>query len=163
MGIRWQVFQSRWDEMYALACDYYQKHGNIWISPCYRTENGKRLGQWVARQRGKLYGIGGSSKLTKEQKIRLDQLGMIWQPYEEKWNAKYQMAKKFYLDHGHLNISIDFVTEEGVKLGMWLSSQRQAMRGNPNFLMTPERKRLLDEIGMDWTMRRISPNARQRS
>ena len=74
----------------------------------------------------------------------------------------YQVAKTYYQAHGHLNLPVNYVTEEGVKLGMWLSSQRQAMRGNPNFLMTPERKALLDQIGMHWTLRRMNPNARRR-
>ena len=87
---------------------------------------------------------------------------MVWDPYWERWWEKYQVAKTYYQAHGHLNLPVNYVTEEGVKLGMWLSSQRQAMRGNPNFLMTPERKALLDQIGMHWTIRRMNPNARRR-
>ena len=75
---------------------------------------------------------------------------------------KYRLARAFFEANGHLNIPVDYVTPEGVKLGMWIASQRQAKRGNPNFLMTPERERLLEEIGMDWTLRRTKPNARQR-
>ena len=75
--------------------------------------------------------------------------------------AKLTMIRD-YQAHGHLNLPVNYVTEERVKLGMWLSSQRQAMRGNPNFLMTPERKALLDQIGMHWTLRRMNPNARRR-
>lgn len=33
---------------------------------------------------------------------------------------------------------------------MWLSTQRQAYRGNPNYKITEERIRLLEELGMDW-------------
>ena len=98
----------------------------------------------------------------EHQKHRLDEIGMVWDPYWERWWEKYQVAKTYYQAHGHLNLPVNYVTEEGVKLGMWLSSQRQAMRGNPNFLMTPERKALLDQIGMHWTLRRMNPNARRR-
>ena len=73
--------------------------------------------------------------------------------------AKYKLAKEFYLENGHLKVPSDYVTETGEKLGMWLGCQRQVMRGNPNYLMTEERKRLLDEIGMDWTLRRTDIKA----
>lgn len=33
---------------------------------------------------------------------------------------------------------------------MWLSTQRQAYRGNSNYHITPERIALLNELGMDW-------------
>ena len=96
---------------------------------------------------------------------KLDAIGMVWnvkRTPEELWEDWLQRAAAFYQAHGHLNLPVNYVTEEGVKLGMWLSSQRQAMRGNPNFLMTPERKALLDQIGMHWTLRRMNPNARRR-
>ena len=87
---------------------------------------------------------------------------MRWDPYHEKWMEKYQLAKNFYKTYGHLNIPISYITEEGVKLGMWIGSQRQANRGNPNFLMTPERKQLLDEIHMNWTICHPHPNSKRR-
>ena len=46
---------------------------------------------------------------------------------------------------------------------MWLNSQRQALRGNPNYLMTEERKRLLDEIGMEWNLKRTSHTVKQKT
>ena len=93
----------------------------------------------------------------------LEGLGIRWEPYTEKWMKKYRAAEKFYQAEGHLKVPADFITEDGTKLGMWLASQRQAMRGNPNYLMNPERKRLLDAIGMDWSLKRTSPNARRRA
>ena len=119
-------------------------------------EDGCRLGQWVARQRRKEH------SLTQQQRSQLDSIGMVWDPYEEKWMSHYRAARAFYERYGHLRISTDYVTEEGIKLGMWVSSQRQAYRGNPNFHMTARRKRLLDEIGMDWTLKRQKPGARCR-
>lgn len=78
------------------------------------------------------------------------------------WMAVYRLAEQYFRDNGHLKIPVGYVTEDGTKLGMWIASQRQAMRGNPNFLMTEERRRLLDAIGMDWTMRYTKPDARRR-
>ena len=82
--------------------------------------------------------------------------------YEEKQMKNYELAKEQYKKHGNLNIPVGFITDSGVKLGMWIGSQKQANRGNPNFLMTEERKRLLDLIHMDWTIKRPNPNAKCR-
>lgn len=161
--IEWNVFSDRWDEMFSIAEDYAQKNNGLWISPKYVTPEGVRLGNWVAQQRSKLRAKGRHSPLTAAQKQRLEEIGMVWDPYSAKWMFKYHQAKAFYLQNGHLRIPVDYVTESGEKLGMWLSSQRQALRGNPNYRMTEERKRLLDEIGMDWSLKRTSPTAKQRA
>ncbi|MFR4757126.1 MAG: hypothetical protein ACLT9P_02660 [Evtepia gabavorous] len=50
---------------------------------------------------------------------------------------------------------MNYVTEGGSQVGMWLSLPAAEPCGNPNFLMTPERKALLDQIGMHWTLRRM--------
>ena len=156
LGMEWTVFQSQWDRMFERAKAYFLKHGTLWFTPNYVEEDGYRLGQWVARQRRKEH------SLTQQQRSQLDSIGMVWDPYEEKWMSRYRAARAFYERYGHLRISTDYVTEEGTKLGMWVSSQRQAYRGNPNFHMTARRKRLLDEIGMDWTLKRQKPGARSR-
>lgn len=165
MGVQWEPpSPDRWEEMFSLARAYYQDHGHLRIGVSYVTEDGRALGRWIAQQRRKFRrGAGEGVRAAQEhQKHRLDEIGMVWDPYWERWWEKYQVAKTYYQAHGHLNLPVNYVTEEGVKLGMWLSSQRQDMRGNPNFLMTPERKALLDQIGMHWTLRRMNPNARRR-
>ena len=130
--------------------------------PKYVTPEGICLGDWISQQRKKLNAKGKSKKITPEQARRLALIGMVWDPYAVKWHSKYLLAKAYYAEHGHLKIPVDHITETGEKLGMWIASQRQAMRGNPNFLMTEERKRLLDGIGMDWRLKHQNPAARRR-
>ena len=162
IGIEWNVFDDRWEEMFSIAEEYSRENGGLWLSPKYVTPEGVHLGEWISNQRSKFYGKDRSRPLTDQQIARLEAIGMIWDPYTAKWMAKYKLAKEFYLENGHLKVPSDYVTEKGEKLGMWLGCQRQAMRGNPNYLMTEERKRLLDEIGMDWTLRRTGIKARKR-
>lgn len=163
LGIRWESYSSRWEEMFLLAQAYYEKHGDLCVPYDYVTGKDDALGRWIVCQRRKSRGTAAGKRLTEEQKEKLDAIGMVWDPYTEKWMKKYRAAEKFYQAEGHLKVPADFITEDGTKLGMWLASQRQAMRGNPNYLMNPERKRLLDAIGMDWSLKRTSPNARRRA
>ncbi len=162
LGVQWDVFLARWEEMFCVAEEYFFRHGNLWVSPNYVTPEGMYLGGWISQQRDKLKAKDKHKKLTPEQKNRLDLIGMVWDPYTVKWHNKYLLAKAYYKEHGHLHIPVDYITETGEKLGMWIASQRQAMRGNPNFLMTEERQHLLEDIGMDWSLRCKKPTARYR-
>ena len=162
LQIKWDIFDGRWNEMFQIAKEYYLKNGNILISANYITDNGVHLGDWVSRQRKKYSGAKKNRPLTKDQIDKLNSLKMMWDPYLEKWMKNYELAKKYYEEHGHLNIPVGYITDTGVKLGMWLGVQRQANRGNPNYLMTPERKKLLDDIKMNWELRYQKLNARKR-
>jgi very-short-patch-repair endonuclease len=162
LGVQWDVFGARWEEMFHVAEEYFLRQGNLWVCSNYVTPEGIHLGEWISQQRDKLTGKDKSRKHTPEQKHRLELIGMVWNPYTVKWQNKYLLAKAYYEEHGHLKIPVEYITETGEKLGMWLASQRQAMRGNPNFLMTEERKRLLEEIGMDWSLKFRKPTARCR-
>ncbi len=77
IGMIWQPKRSAaWDGVYALACAYYQRHGNLNVPVSYITDNGAYLGKWIRRQR-EAYKNGA---LQTERKKKLDQIGMIWQP-----------------------------------------------------------------------------------
>ena len=78
-----------------------------------------------------------------------DRLTMTWEDY-------YELAKAYYNHHGNLDISQTFKTmngydfdKNGVKLGNWLSHQREAFRGNSDRKQLTENQiNLLNEIGM---------------
>lgn len=159
LGIQWEPKKMRQRRYLEAARAYQKAEGSLEVPFNYITKDGLRLGEWLAAQR-KRYRAG---RLDGQMIQELEGLGIRWEPYTEKWMKKYRAAEKFYQAEGHLKVPADFITEDGTKLGMWLASQRQAMRGNPNYLMNPERKRLLDAIGMDWSLKRTSPNARRRA
>ena len=140
----------RWEDYYELAKKYYEYHGNLLIPASFKTinsitydENGKKLGQWLSRQR-----IDFSS-LTSERQQLLKQIGFVLNAQEEKWQQMYELAKKYYEHHGNLLITASFKSTNGVtydengkKLGQWLSSQRKYFSS-----LTSERQQLLKQIG----------------
>jgi Uncharacterized protein conserved in bacteria len=149
-GMQWNIFDENWEYMFEIAKNYWLENGNIWISHNYVTSDGTHLGDWIARQRRKFNSKKNYNDIELEKIKKLNSINMVWNPYSTKWSNKYKIAKEYFDKHGHLNIPIDYITEEGIKLGMWIGSQRQAKRGNPNFLMTTEREKLLDAINIDW-------------
>lgn len=144
-GIIWDVFDERWQAAYNSAKRYYEKHGNLFIPVDYVSDDGVNLQSWILHQRGK-YKKG---KLTQSQIQKLDEIEMCWNWYDQKWMENYSYLKKYYDEYGNIDIPSNFMYCER-KLGMWLSTQRQAYRGNPNYHITEERIVLLNQLGMDW-------------
>lgn len=65
---------NRWWSMYEEAKKYYEEFGNLNIPVNYLTSNGKKLSDWIIRQR-RNYKLG---KMPLEHKEKLDEIGFIW-------------------------------------------------------------------------------------
>ena len=65
---------NRWWSMYEEAKKYYKEFGNLNIPMNYLTSNGKKLSDWIIRQR-RNYKLG---KMPSEHKEKLDEIGFIW-------------------------------------------------------------------------------------
>ena len=65
---------------------------------------------------------------------------------------RYEAAVKYHAAHGNLDVPTEYIDEDGILLGKWVSRQRYAWQ-NPersSARVTLERKALLDELGMNW-------------
>lgn len=75
---------------------------------------------------------------------------------EERWLKNYELAKKYYEEHGNLLIPTTYVCKdkEGneVKLGNWINNQRQAYKGKGNAKLNQKQIDLLNEIEMVWAV-----------
>ena len=89
IGMRWDCYQSKWDEMYALAKMYFEEKGSLSIPERYVTSSGEKLGAWLERQRKKR--VSGS--LSEEQIEKLDRLGMCWDPFQEQFEKVFAEGK----------------------------------------------------------------------
>lgn len=75
----------RWWSMYEEAKKYYLKFGNLNIPMDYLTSSGKKLSDWIIRQR-RNYKLG---KMPSEHKEKLDEIGFIWD-LSNPWNKDAQ-------------------------------------------------------------------------
>ena len=71
------------------------------------------------------------------------------------WDNKYELAKIYYEHYGNLEIPIRFKTtngieydENGIALGRWIGTQRQAYQGKGTNKITEEKIKKLEQIGM---------------
>lgn len=76
---------NRWWFMYEEAKKYYLNFGNLNIPMDYLTSNGKKLSDWIIRQR-RNYRLG---KMPSEHKEKLDEIGFIWD-LSNSWNKDAQ-------------------------------------------------------------------------
>ena len=165
IGMRFETRDNNevWTRMYKLTETYFKKYGNLEIKQNFKTlngidydENGYNLGQWQSCQR-QMY---KKSKLSKERKDLLEKIGMRFETRDndEVWNQMYMLAELYFKEYGNLEISKKFKTlngtdedENGYNLGIWLVNQRQMCKKGK---LSPERKELLDQIGMIWEIRK---------
>lgn len=150
LHMEWSVkVRTDWDIWYAMAREYWEEHGSLPESKDYITPDGKKLGVWISVQRERYTGRN-KKPLTQDQIALLEELGMVWRLGENHWNEMYDLAKAYEASHGNLLVPQSYVTENGKKLGRWISIQRQAYFGKGTSVLSPERIRLLEEIHMCW-------------
>lgn len=149
IGMVWSTSNDLWEQNYAAATQYYLEHGDLEVPIKYETPSGFGLGVWLGAQRA----AHKAGELPQEQVERLDALGMDWtNRNDRKWMSLYDVAAAYYHGHGNLNVPSEYVTPDGVLLGKWVARQRYAYL-NPDrssARVTPERKALLDKLGMVW-------------
>lgn len=140
-GVLWGSKLSKWQEltfgvneflgsfetMMNLASKYYTVYRHLDVPFDFKTndgvyydENGYLLGGWIRMQQI-LY---NQDRLVGSRNYELEKHGMIFDNSLEHWNFMYDIAKKYYKEKGNLNISFNYITEDGYFLGAWLYHQK---------------------------------------
>ena len=162
LGMIWSKTDRIWETNCRALAQYREAHGNVELPRSYRTEDGLALGAW-------LYNIkagcraGKSAVLTQVQREQLEALGVDLSGLtvsEKRWNEHFEAAKAYFAAHGDLCVPYDYTTKDGFALGTWLSRLRVAERRGKRSVLTEERRRQLDGIGMVWEYTDVSPWAR---
>ncbi len=140
-----------WYLKYEKLEDYYNKYGNINVPSNYKTSDGFSLGRWLSNIRSSIKHPNSQGVRLNSNKIELlDKLGMDWSPIETQWKRVYNIAKDYYNKHENLLIPNNYVTDDNIKLGRWISTQRYSYKENK---LSEEKIYLLEKIGMIWSVR----------
>ncbi|MEV6536354.1 Helicase associated domain protein [Streptomyces sp. NPDC051639] len=109
--------------------------------PYGHREGAYPLGQWVAEQR-RVYGAG---QMTGQRAARLEQLGMVWSPADERFQENLEAARAYYDQHWTL-CAPRSATALDRPVGQWLSNLRRpgALDGRPEW------ETALCEVDVDW-------------
>lgn len=115
-----------------------------------RKYKGIKLSTWVNTQRQAKKGKGGI--MTPEREAALEAIpGWFWEvDLDAVWYVRLDLLRQ-YVDENKCLPTDRKNKYQGVKLGAWVTNQRQAKKGKGNGVMTPERCLALEAIpGWRW-------------
>ena len=137
IGFAWDPHAEYWEEAFSKLEEFRESEGHCRV-PQRHLAGGVGLGAWVNLQRQKKH------KLSKEQISRLDRLGFSWDPRTDQWEKAFALLQNHLESEGNCNVAPN-VTVDGVRLGAWVSTQRQ-IRDK----LTVDRIKRLDSLGFSW-------------
>ena len=150
IGMEWDSFFDRtWKQNYIAAEEYYKANGDLRVPEGYVTGTGLRLGCWIVNLRICRKNMIRSRYLTAERIADLDKIGMIWDVPDYLWERNYNAAMQYHRTHGNLNVPINYVTKDGIRLGTWIDRLRVDRRDG-TLRLSEEQIQRLDELGMVW-------------
>lgn len=76
------------------------------------------------------------------------------------WNDYFELAEEYYKRNGNLAIPQKFETESGIKLGIWINTQRRAYKGTSKSKITETQIKQLESIGMIWEVKKSNIDRR---
>lgn len=146
IGMVWAILSDQWEKNYQEAKAYYIAHGNLLVPRQYVSENGIKLGNWIAHLRTTKRGVGRGT-ITEEQIQRLNLIGMAWDTDEERWQIGLQASREYFRKTRHLQVPVDYVTADGFALGKWIRLKRRQYKGGS---LSVSQIHSLECIGMVW-------------
>ncbi|MBR1708459.1 MAG: Helicase associated domain protein, partial [Clostridia bacterium] len=66
------------------------------------------------------------------------------------WDCYYEICRKYYVDHGDLNIPSNYIVD-GHYIASWLSRQRRCYNGLESPMLSEDQITRLNQIGMAWS------------
>lgn len=152
IGMIWENrLESAWENGFEHAKAYYEEFGDLLVPARYKSPDGFLLGSWISNLRQRRLNGEQSELLDEERIARLDAIGMAWDASSVRWEKNYCAALEYYNAHGDLLVPFDYKTSDGLALGTWVRSLRQARKGEFNRKPpTQEQIERLDKIGMYW-------------
>ena len=84
-------------------------------------------------------------KLSHDRVQRLETIGFIWCRQDHAWDEMYRRLVRYKSVHGDCNVPLEW--GEDLQLGSWVVKQRYRRKKG---LLSEERVRKLDDVGMRW-------------
>ncbi|CAM8278074.1 Helicase associated domain protein [Candidatus Methylopumilus planktonicus] len=136
LGFIWDLEEDSWDKGYKLLLSYKDQNRSTNVPKKFLSEDGFELGKWLRNQ-------WCNKNLSPERKKQLADLGFAMES-QRSWSLWLDDLELYKKEFGDCNVPGRFITKQRLALGRWVIHQRQ----NKN--LSPERKKLLDDLGFVW-------------
>jgi superfamily II DNA or RNA helicase len=134
------------------AREYRETFGDLLVPVKYISPDGYKLGEWITYLRQIKSNKERRGQLSEEKIKKLDELGMVWNKFDLSFEQNFAEAKKYYKENGNLLAPVNYVTQDGIKLGAWLHQMRCAKKETGKAQLGEERIKRLNSIGMQWNV-----------
>jgi hypothetical protein len=135
----WDPLNTEREKMIATLRAFKEMHGHCNVPQRYLKN--QKLGSWVATQRAS----HNKGKLPTELVSLLEELGLIWDPFEAAWEEKFLALCEFKQLNGHCRVPKEY--NENPPLGAWVSKQRKLFNKGK---LSIERSQRLEAMGVIW-------------
>jgi hypothetical protein len=144
LGFCWSLRTRRvgrrdWDAMMAELLEFKKCHGHCNV-PRNWPEN-QELACW-------LHGVRCSNRsggLDPQRVRQLDELGLVWEPEQNRWEEMLDELKTYNGQHGDCNVPGTFTGNP--KLAKWVAGLRASRKNNT---LEPDRVSQLEALGFVW-------------
>lgn len=113
----WDPLEENWTKYYTLLKRFQERSGHCLVVGSH-TEDGHELGSWVRALRNR------KEQLAEAKIAALDELGFVWDVWEEKWAQGYAALQSYYSRQGNSLVPAKH-KEDGIPLGSWVGHQRK--------------------------------------
>lgn len=120
-GWSWAVKADQWELAFRLLMEYVKANGDARVRAPHEV-GGFRLGRWVIKQRA--WRVKGSLRPDREKRLG-DLPGWSWNVGDDQWEEGFGHLLAYVTVNGHARIPAAFKTEDGYRLGQWVTVQRQ--------------------------------------
>lgn len=140
-GWTWSLEATRWEDGYHRLQEYVAAQGHSLVPQPFETDDGYRLGAWVAFQRSRHL----KDKLEPDRVERLERCtGWVWSATDAKWERAFQFVADYARIHGTARVPRGTVVG-GVKIGDWVINNRVKFSK-----LSPDRQKRLNSLP-GWT------------
>ncbi|GMI14727.1 hypothetical protein TrLO_g12523 [Triparma laevis f. longispina] len=151
IGFVWDPLGVEWEENFQALTEYKKAEGDCLVPQRFEMVEGAKLGAWVRNLR-KAY---NNDRLSEDRVAMLEELGFVWDQLELAWERNFQALMNYKKEEGDCLVPARFKTVEGVRLGRWVSNQRNTYK---NGQVPADRVAKLEEAGFVWVLQQKELN-----